>query len=43
VVIVTATTQPHYETLAQDLGISAYLHKPFDVDEVEDITRRVLH
>ena len=43
VVIVTATTQPHYETLAEDLGISAYLHKPFDVDEVEDITRRVLH
>jgi two-component system response regulator (stage 0 sporulation protein F) len=43
VVIVTATTQPHYETLAENLGISAYLRKPFDVEEVESITRRVLH
>jgi len=43
VVIVTATTQPHYETMAEDLGISAYLRKPFDVEEVESITRRVLH
>jgi CheY-like chemotaxis protein len=43
VVIVTATTQPHYETVAEELGISAYLRKPFDVEEVESITRRVLH
>jgi CheY-like chemotaxis protein len=43
VVIVTAATQPHYEAMAEDLGISAYLRKPFDVEEVESITRRVLH
>ncbi|HYR03416.1 MAG TPA: response regulator [Syntrophobacteria bacterium] len=43
VVIVTATTQPQYEIMAEDLGISAYLRKPFDVEEVESITRRVLH
>ena len=43
VVIVTATTQNHYEGEAAELGITAYLRKPFDVHEVEDITRRVLH
>ena len=43
VVIVTATTQSHYEEEAEELGITAYLRKPFEVDEVEDITRRVLH
>jgi len=43
VVIVTATTKAHYEEEAENLGISGYLHKPFEVDEVEDITRRVLH
>jgi two-component system response regulator (stage 0 sporulation protein F) len=43
VVIVTATTQTHYESEAEDLGITAYLRKPFEVDDVESITRRVLH
>jgi DNA-binding NtrC family response regulator len=43
VVIVTATTQHHYEREAEGLGISAYLRKPFEVDDVETITRRVLH
>ena len=43
VVIVTATTKAHYEEEAEELGITGYLHKPFEVDEVEDITRRVLH
>jgi two-component system response regulator (stage 0 sporulation protein F) len=43
VVLVTATTQSHYESEARDLGITAYLRKPFEIDEVEDITRRVLH
>jgi two-component system response regulator (stage 0 sporulation protein F) len=43
VVMVTATTQAHYESEAEDLGITAYLRKPFEIDEVEDITRRVLH
>jgi len=43
VVIVTATTKAHYEEEAEELGITAYLRKPFEVDDVEDIARRVLH
>lgn len=43
VVIVTATTQTHYEQEAEELGITAYLKKPFEIDDVEDIARRVLH
>ena len=43
VVMVTATTQSHYENEAEELGITAYLRKPFEIDEVEDITRQVLH
>lgn len=43
VVIVTATTKAHYEEEAAELGITDYLRKPFEVDDVEDITRRVLH
>jgi DNA-binding NtrC family response regulator len=43
VVMVTATTQSHYESEAEELGITAYLRKPFEIDEVEDITRRALH
>jgi len=43
VVMVTATTQSHYESEAEELGITAYLRKPFEIDEVEDITKRVLH
>ncbi len=43
VVIVTATTQTHYESEAENLGITAYLRKPFEVDDVETITKRVLH
>jgi len=43
IVIVTATTKAHYEEEAEELGISGYLHKPFEVDDVEDIAKRVLH
>jgi two-component system response regulator (stage 0 sporulation protein F) len=43
VVIVTATTKAHYEEEAEELGVAGYLRKPFEVDDVEDITRRVLH
>ncbi len=43
VVIVTATTKAHYEEEAEELGITGYLRKPFEVDDVEDIARRVLH
>ena len=43
VVIITATTQANIEVEAKELGVTAYLRKPFEIDEVEDITRRVLH
>ncbi len=43
VVMVTATTQAHYEDEAEELGITAYLRKPFEVDDVEDIARQVFH
>ena len=43
VVIVTALPQPHYEEMADQYGVYRYLKKPLDVDEVEAITRRVLH
>jgi two-component system response regulator (stage 0 sporulation protein F) len=42
VVVVTATTQAQYEDEAEELGITAYLRKPFEVDDVEGITRSVL-
>lgn len=43
VVMVTATTQTHYEDEAEELGVTAYLRKPFEVDDVEDIAKQVLH
>ncbi|NTV42896.1 MAG: response regulator [Syntrophobacteraceae bacterium] len=43
VVIVTALPQEQYEELAHQYGVYRYLKKPLDVDEVEDITRTVLH
>lgn len=43
VVIVTALPQEQYEELAHQYGVYRYLKKPLDVDEVEDITRNVLH
>jgi DNA-binding NtrC family response regulator len=43
VVIVTALPQDQYEEMAQQYGVYRYLRKPLDVDEVEDITRAVLH
>jgi DNA-binding NtrC family response regulator len=43
VVIVTALAQDHYQETAEKYGVYRYLHKPLDVDEVEEITRRVLH
>lgn len=43
VVIVTALPQDHYEEKAHQYGVYRYLRKPLDVDEVEEITRRVLH
>ena len=43
VVVVTALAQDHYQETAEKYGVYRYLHKPLDVDEVEEITRRVLH
>jgi DNA-binding NtrC family response regulator len=43
VVIVTALVQDSYLETASRYGIYRYLNKPLDVDEVEDIARRVLH
>jgi DNA-binding NtrC family response regulator len=43
VVVVTALAQNHYQEAAEKYGVYRYLHKPLDVDEVEEITRRVLH
>lgn len=42
VVVVTATTQEQYKAEAENLGITAYLRKPFEVEEVEDIARELL-
>jgi DNA-binding NtrC family response regulator len=43
VVIVTALPQDSYEDLANKYGVYRYLRKPLDVDEIEDITRKVIH
>ncbi len=43
VVIVTAMPQGYYQKIAQQYGVYRYLHKPLDVDEVEDIASTVLH
>lgn len=43
VVIVTALPQDSYEQMARQYGVYKYLKKPLDVDEVEGITRNVLH
>lgn len=43
VVIVTALPQDQYEELAHQYGVYRYLRKPLDVDEIEDITKNVLH
>ncbi len=43
VVVVTALAQDHYQETAKKYGVYRYLHKPLDVDEVEEIARRVIH
>jgi DNA-binding NtrC family response regulator len=43
VVIVTALPQGKYEEVAQRYGVYRYLKKPFDLDEVENIAKTVLH
>jgi two-component system response regulator (stage 0 sporulation protein F) len=43
VVIVTALPQASYEEIAHRYGVYRYLKKPFDLEEVENIARDVLH
>ncbi len=43
VVVVTALAQDYYQEIAEQYGIYRYLHKPLDVDEVQEITRTILH
>lgn len=43
VVVVTALPGDHYQELAEKYGVYRYLHKPLDVDEVQDIARSVLN
>ena len=43
IVIVTGLPQDHYEEIAHQYGVFRYLRKPLDVDEVENIARKVLH
>ena len=43
VVVVTALAQDHYQETAEKYGVHKYLHKPLDVDEVQEIARAVLN
>ena len=43
VVVITALPQENYQTMAHHYGVYKYLKKPFDVDEVEEITAEVCH
>ena len=43
VVVVTALAQDHYQETAEKYGVYKYLHKPLDVDEIQEIARAVLN
>jgi DNA-binding NtrC family response regulator len=43
VVVVTALPGDQYQQLAEKYGVYRYLHKPLDVDEVQEIARRVVN
>lgn len=43
VVMVTASPQGQHEQVARQYGVSRYLQKPFDVEEVENIASTVMH
>ena len=43
VVVVTALAQDHYQETAEKYGVHKYLHKPLDVDEIQEIARAVLN
>lgn len=39
VVVVTALAQERYQEIAEKYGVYKYLHKPLDVDEIQEIAR----
>jgi two-component system response regulator AtoC len=43
VVVVTALAQDHYQDTAEKYGVYKYLHKPLDVDEIQEIARDVVN
>jgi DNA-binding NtrC family response regulator len=43
VVVVTALAQDHYQETAEKYGVYKYLHKPLDVDEIQEIASAVVH
>ncbi len=43
VVVVTALAQDHYQETAEKYGVHKYLHKPLDVDEIQEIARAVVN
>jgi CheY-like chemotaxis protein len=43
VVVVTALAQDHYQETAEKYGVYKYLHKPLDVEEIQEIARAVLN
>ena len=43
VVVVTALAQDHCQETAEKYGVYKYLHKPLDVDEIQEIARTVVH
>jgi DNA-binding NtrC family response regulator len=43
VVVVTALAQDHYQEAAEKYGVYKYLHKPLDVNEIQEIASAVVH
>ena len=43
VVVVTALAQDQFQETAKEYGVYKYLHKPLDVDEIQEIARAVLN
>ena len=43
VVVVTALPGDQYQEVARKYGVYRYLHKPLDVDEIQEIARSVLN
>ena len=42
-VVVTALAQDQYQKTAEKYGVYKYLHKPLDVDEIQEIARGVMN